>query len=112
VKSFDLELETDKQPTQLLREALQTMTGQLGSSGYKLVGQTEATLSYSRTYRPWPAILFAICLFPIGLLFLLITAEATIIATVEDDDDTGGAVLLINGKGPKNVRQGFETLQI
>lgn len=112
MKYFDLEFESQKAPADLLRETLQVWTGQLGSNGYKLVSQTDVTLTYSRTYRPWPAILFAVILFPIGLLFLLITEEAAITAAVEDDEDTGGSALIVNGKGPKSVRRAFEAMEV
>jgi hypothetical protein len=112
VKYFDLEFETDKPPTDVRRELLSTLTGQLAANSYTLSSQSDVGVTYNRTYRRWYVIALAICLFPIGLLFLLASDVATITATVEQDDETGGSVLIINGRGPKNVRRGFEALQV
>jgi hypothetical protein len=112
VKYFDLEFESQKQPADLLRDCLASFTGQLASNGYMLTSQSEVTVTYHRKYRHWGVILLAIVFFPIGLLALLITDDATITATVEPDEDTGGSVLIVTGTGPKNVRDGFETLQL
>lgn len=112
MKYFDLRFETAKKPEDLLREALATCTGQLAENGYALTSQSEVAITYHRKYRHWAIILLAIVFFPIGLLALLITDDATITATIEPNRDTGGSVLIVNGKAPKNVRNGFETLQI
>jgi hypothetical protein len=112
VKYFDLEFESHKQPADLLRDCLANFTGQLAANGYILTSQSEVAVTYHRKYRHWGVILLAIVFFPIGLLALLITDDATITATVEPDDSTGGSVLIVTGTSPKNVREGFETLQL
>jgi hypothetical protein len=112
MKYFDLEFESSKEPADLLRETLVAWTGQLAANGYTLTSQSDVAVTYHRKYRHWLVIVLAICFFRIGLLFLLVTDDATITATIDRDDDTGGSVLIINGKGPKNVRKGFETLQV
>jgi hypothetical protein len=112
VKYFDLEFETPKQQQEVLREALAACTGQLAANGYMLTSQSEVAITYHRKYRHWGVVLLAVLFFPIGLLALLITDDATITATIEPDDDSGGSVLIINGKAPKNVRKGFEELRI
>jgi hypothetical protein len=112
VKYFDLKFETSKQQQEVLREVLSACTGQLAANGYMLTSQSEVAITYHRKYRHWGVILLAVVFFPIGLLALLITDDATITATIERGDDSGGSVLIINGKAPKNVRKGFEELRI
>jgi hypothetical protein len=91
---------------------LTTWTGQLANNGYLLVAQSETTVTYHRKYRHWGVILLAVVFFPIGLLALLITDDATITATVESDETLGGSTLTITGKAPRNVRRGFEELSL
>lgn len=112
MRYFDLEFESEKKPDVVMRETLTTWTGQLASNGYTLTSQSDVAITYHRKYRHWIVIVLAICFFPLGLLLLLITEDATITATVEPDDDTGGTAMIINGKAPKNVRRGFEQLQM
>lgn len=112
MKYFDLEFESEKQPADLLRDCLASFTGQLANNGYMLTSQSDVAVTYHRKYRHWGVILVAIFFFPIGLLALLITDDATITATVEPNDETGGSALIVTGKGPKNVRRGFEALQL
>jgi hypothetical protein len=112
VKYFDLEFDSEKQPADLLRDCLITLNGELAANGYMLTSQSDVAVTYHRKYRHWGVILIAIVFFPIGLLALLITDDATITATVEPGSATGGARLSIAGQGPKNVRRGFEEMQI
>jgi hypothetical protein len=111
VKHFDLEFESDSQPEVVLQECLATWTGQLAANGYLLVAQSKTTVTYHRKHRHWAVILLAIVFFPIGLLALLITGDATITATVEGRG-VGGSALGITGKAPRDVRQGFEELRV
>jgi hypothetical protein len=108
MKYFDLEFESDKPSAEVLRDTVSTWTSKLATEGYTLTSQSEFAVTYHRRYRTWPTILVAILLFPIGLLFLLLTADATITATIEPDDETGGSVLIINGRAPRNVRRALE----
>jgi hypothetical protein len=112
MKYFDLEFESDQAPSDLLRDVLSTWTGQLAANGYTLTSQSDLAVTYHQKFRRWYIIALAILLFPIGLLFLLAADDATITATVDRDDETKKSILLINGRGPKNVRKGFEALQI
>lgn len=112
MKHFDLEFDSAKQPQDLLREALAACTGQLAANGYMLTSQSEVAITYHRKYRHWSVILLAVALFPLGLLALLITDDATITATIEPDDNTGGSILVINGLAPKNVRTAFASLHL
>ena len=111
MKYFDLEFETPKQQQEVLREALAACTGQLAANGYMLTSQSEVAITYHRKYRHWGVILLAVVFFPIGLLALLITDDATITATIEPDDGSGGSVLVINGKAPKNVRRASKSCE-
>ncbi|HKT83044.1 MAG TPA: hypothetical protein VJQ84_04325 [Solirubrobacterales bacterium] len=110
--SQGLEGRSQKAPADLLRDCLATFTGQLAVNGYMLASQSEVAVTYHRKYRHWGVILLAIVFFPIGLLALLITDDATITATVEPDEDSGGSVLILTGTGPKNVRSAFENLRL
>jgi hypothetical protein len=112
MKYFDLEFKTDKASDTVRRELLQTSTGALAGWGYDLTSQSDVGVTFSRKYRKWWIIVLAVCLFPIGLLFLLVAETATITATIEPDDDSGGSVLIINGTAPKKVVQGFGTLEV
>lgn len=109
MKHFDYEHTTEKGTDTVRRELLQTLTGQLAGWGYDLTSQSDVGVTYSRKYRRWYIILLAVCLFPIGLLFLLASDTATITATIEPDDETGGSVLIINGTAPKKLCRGFAT---
>jgi hypothetical protein len=111
MRDFHLEFEAGKPPNQLLREILRDWTGDLAANGYRLTSQSEVGVSFHRKYRHWGVILLAILLFPIGLLFLLITEDATITATVEPID-AAGSRLLVSGRGPKNVRRALETMEV
>lgn len=111
-KSFDHEFATPKSAATIQRELIQTWTGQLAKWGYDLTSQSDVGVTYGRTYRPWWVIAIAICLFPIGLLALLVTETSVITATIEPDVETGGSVLIVNGTGPKKVRDGFERLEV
>jgi hypothetical protein len=112
MKYFDLEFESTKEPDEVMRETITSWTGPLAANGYTLTSQSDIAVTYHRKYRHWFVIVLAIFFFPIGLLFLLITDDATITATVERDDETGGTALIINGNGSKNVRKGFEALEV
>jgi hypothetical protein len=112
MKYFDLEFSSQKRQDEVRREVLAVWTAQLAANGYSLTSQSDIGVTYSRRYRRWYIILLAVCLFPIGLLFLLATDEATITATVDNDDASGATVLLINGWAPKNVRRGLEGLEM
>jgi len=112
MKYFDLEFTSPKSRDEVRREVLSVWTPQLAANGYSITSQSDIGVTYSRKYRRWYIILLAILFFPIGLLFLLATDEATITAAVEKDDDTGGTELLVNGWAPKNVRRGLADLEV
>jgi len=107
---LEIDLETDKPPETVLREAMSTWTGPLADNNFSLSNQSDVAVVYQRRYWPWYQIAFAIVLFPIGLLALLWRKEATITATVEPNDE--GSILSIRGDAPKNVRDAFEGMQI
>lgn len=112
MRSFDFEFKTPKSSGEVTREVVTLWTGQLANHGYTLTSQSEVAVAYHRTYRPQWTIAVAILLFPIGLLALLATDDATITAAVETDEETGGSTLIVNGKGPKEVEQAFEAMQV
>ena len=112
MKRFDLEIETTESIDDLRREFLTSWTGELAACGFSLTSQSDVGVTFSRRYRRWYVIVLAILLFPIGLLFLLVTDEATITAAVEPDDDTGGSVLIVRGKASKEIRDGFERMRL
>jgi hypothetical protein len=111
LQRFDLHFESEQSPAEVLRDCLSLWTGQLADYGYSLISQSDIGISYRRTYWRWYVILLAALLFPIGLLFLLSRADATITATLEPRPG-GGTKLAINGLAPKNVCNAFEELQI
>lgn len=108
---FNLQFETSRSSEDVLRDCLAVWTSQLAEHGYTLVSQSELGISYRRRYWHWYVILMAVLLFPIGLLFLLSRAEATITATVEATDD-GGTSLAVTGLANNDVITAFEELQI
>jgi hypothetical protein len=112
MKYFDLEFETDMPVLDLIQETVATWTGRLASNGYTLTSRSEFGATYHRKYRPTGSIVLAVLFFPLGLLFLLATNNATITITVEKDDDSGNSILTINGSAPKAVRKGFEQLEL
>lgn len=57
----------------------------VAASEYRAVNVGGARLQFARTYRPTWTIVCVICLFPIGLLFLLVRSTETWAATVEED---------------------------
>jgi hypothetical protein len=111
VKYFDLELESPKDPAALRREFLAGWTGSLAEWGYTLTSQSDVGATFHRRYRSLWLALPVVLLFPIGLVFLLITSNATITAIVEPDDDSSGSVLMINGRAPRRLRKGFEGME-
>jgi hypothetical protein len=50
----------------------------LSQHGYRPTGQTDSSLTYTRTYIPTFAVVLAVVLFPIGLLALLARREAVV----------------------------------
>jgi hypothetical protein len=94
-----------------MRECLSIWTSQLADHGYSLISQSDIGISYGRKYWHWYVILLAVLFFPIGLLFLLSRADATITATLEPRLD-GGTTLAINGLAPKDVCNAFERMQV
>ena len=57
----------------------------VAASEYRAVNVGANRFQFARTYRPTWTIVCAICLFPIGLLFLLVRSTETWAATVEED---------------------------
>lgn len=112
MKHFDHEFPTTKKPETVQRELLQTWTGPLARWGYDLTTQSDVGVTFSRKYRRWYVILLAVCLFPIGLLFLLLSDTAVITATFDPDEETGGSVLIVNGSAPRKVAKAFATLEV
>jgi hypothetical protein len=111
LKTFSRELTTDQEPAAVLAECLASWSGRLSENNYELRTQSDVGLSYHRKYRsPWLAIP-VVAFFPLGLLALLITSEASIVASVAPVDG-GGSRLVVNGKAPKNVREAFMTMEI
>lgn len=112
MKYFDLEFETTKGTDAVRREFLAEWTGLLADWGYSVTSQSDDAITFHRKYRSVWVILGAIFLFPIGLLFLLITRSATITAVIERDSETERSVLSINGRAPRQLRRDFEGLQL
>lgn len=94
-----------------MRDCLSIWTGQLADHGYSLISQSDIGISYSRKYWHWYVIVLAALFFPIGLLFLLSRADATITATLEPRSD-GGTKLAVNGVASKDVCAAFEEMHI
>jgi hypothetical protein len=110
VQTFTRELDTAKPPSQVLSEAVTTLTGPLANFNYTLQTQTENALTFVRRYRPWFIWVGVVIFFPLGLLLLLYRDTATITVALEPAD--GGTRIRVAGKGEENVRQAFERLQV
>lgn len=112
MKYFDFEHESPtKSPDALRREFLANWTNNLADWGYSITSQSEDAITFHRKYRSWWLAVPIILLFPIGLLALLITSEATITAIIEPDDDSDGSVLMVNGRAPRRLRKEFARLK-
>jgi hypothetical protein len=112
MKRFEFEFPSAKPADTVRRELLQAWTGPLAGWGYDLTSQSDVGVTFSRKYRRWYLILLAVCLFPIGLLFLLVSETAVITATIDPDQGNGGSVLAVSGTAPKKVAGAFATLEV
>lgn len=110
MRTFETTRQSEKSPEALLPEVLGGITSPLADWGYELTTQSDRTLSYVRQYRPWFIWLGAICLFPIGLLFLLYKQSAAL--TVVFESTGAGTVVRVNGMGEKRVQRAFEQMQL
>jgi hypothetical protein len=110
MRTFSREVTAERRREAVLTDAHQAVTVPLARHGYALDSQTDASLIYVCTYRPWYVILIAIVLFPIGLLALLHVERAYITITFEQDGGTTHMVM--SGEGSKKVREAFETLSL
>jgi hypothetical protein len=94
-----------------MADALRTMTVPLSRYGYVLESQTDVSLIYARTYRPWWVWILTIFLFPIGLLAYFALAEhAYVTMTFEQAD--GHTVMRVSGEGEDKLRNAFATMTL
>jgi hypothetical protein len=111
MKQFAREIAAEQPRETLMADALRSVTIPLARHGYVLEVQTDTSLTYARTYRPWWVWILTICFFPIGLLAYFALAErAYVTMTFEQADD--GALVRVAGEGTAAVSQAFATLTI
>jgi hypothetical protein len=75
-------------------------TGWIAGRGYQISGQTDTTLTYTRTFIPAWAIVVAIIVFPIGLIALLVRREAVITVAFSGDGTRSTASLVGTAQRP------------
>ncbi len=110
-KSFSCELTTEKSPKAVLGASLKTLTEPLHDWGYRLTTQSEAAVTYERTYRPWYAWVFGILFIPVlvGIAILIFVTETSMI-TILIEERKADTRVLIRGTAPRRVREAFETM--
>jgi hypothetical protein len=94
-----------------MADALQAMTVPLARHGYTLESQTDASLTFVRTYRPWFAWVLTILFFPLGLLAYFAFRESAYIAMTFEDTD-GHTVMRATGEGTLEVHHAFATMTL
>jgi hypothetical protein len=112
-KSFSCDLTTEKSPKDVLGASLATLTEPLNDWGYRLTTQSEAAVTYERTYRPWYVWLFGILFLPflIGIAILIFATETSTI-TILIQERQADTRVVIRGTAPRRVREAFEGIQL
>lgn len=104
---FAVTLRSDKGPSDVRDVALQTLAKPLARQGYSITDQGPDGITLVRRYRQWRIWVGVVALFPLGLLFLLISPRtATISMSFEANEGTGSRIVIV-GEAPKRVRQEF-----
>lgn len=89
-------------PEAALTATVAQLAPPLAQGGYRVLPQTDRFALLECRFRPWWAILLAVCLFPIGLLFLIVKTTHTI--SVEAHPDGAGARVAVTGRATKWAR--------
>jgi hypothetical protein len=110
VEQFSREIPSEKSREALIADALQTVTVPLARHGYELQTQTDTSLTYALTYRPWWVWVLTICLFPIGLLAYFSLADHAYV-TMTFEQTEGGSIMRVTGEGTLKVGMAFVTME-
>lgn len=112
-ESFSYELTSERSPKTVLHAALASFTDPLSDCGYRLTTQSEAAVTYERTYRPWNVWLGGLLLVPVLIgIPILVTQARTSTITILIEERQSDTRVLIRGTGPRRVREAFEGLQL
>ena len=91
-----LELELDQDPASTRERFLDDLGSPLARKGFGPKDFAESYLVFERDYIPWFAIVLAVVIFPIGLLFLFIKKPATLF--VEFNEKAAGTRIKVDGR--------------
>lgn len=89
-------------PEAALAATVSRLAPPLAQGGYRVVPQTDRFALMECRFRPWWAILLAVCLFPIGLLFLIVKTTHTL--SIEAHPDGAGTRVAVTGRATKWAR--------
>jgi hypothetical protein len=103
--AFDAVL--DVPPEQALPGLTERAIPVMQAGGYRLTDQGPVSIRFVHRYRPAWVILLAIFLFPIGLLFLLITQENDLMLTA-GPFGRGGTRVAVSGRAGAETRRQLE----
>jgi hypothetical protein len=103
-----VEFEMTESPQEARRWWQANYTDWMAAGKYLPTGTTADVLTYTRRYIPGPAILFAVLIFPVGLLLLLLKREA--ILTVAFEPTKSGTVVTITGTAQPAAASSFRAL--
>jgi hypothetical protein len=108
-RTFTVELDSDLSREELRREILVTLSGGLGSVGYKLESDSDAGITYAREYRPYavPAVILGVLLLFPFLLLLVKDTERIVFTFLGPPERTQ---LVIVGQGPRALRRHLTAL--
>ena len=101
-----MQYQTRREPGDELGHTLAVWSGALSSWGYHVASQSATGVIFSRKARSWYIWLFALLLFPFGLLLLLITRTDTLAWAFYPKG--GGTGVTVTGEAPRAIRQALE----
>jgi hypothetical protein len=96
-----LEFELDQDLVNAREQFLDDLGSPIARSGFGPKDFADSYLIFERRYIPWFAIVLAVLLFPIGLLFLLIKNTATLF--VEFGEESARTHIKVDGQASKRV---------
>ena len=108
-KTFTVQLESNVSREELKREILTKLSVQLSKAGYTIETESESSVAYAHTYRPYAFWAVAFFWLLIPLLLFLIERTDRILFTIMGNN--GAAHLIVVGDGPRAVRRWFEELE-
>ena len=96
-----LVFELDQDANSAREQLLDNLGSPLAQRGFGPKDFAESYLVFERRYIPWFAIVLAVLLFPIGLLFLLIKNTATLF--IEFDEEAPQTRIKVDGRASRRV---------